>query len=142
MPQAGNIISQQNISVLSNGPDGANTLFITTGLMVCGLSQNNPTGSGNANSETFSATLDQPLLTAAQFRRAIASASLASINSSFPASASASGSANSCATTSVEAHFDDESGRVQLLVDLQVGAAFGSVELFSIGFFVMTTAAV
>jgi hypothetical protein len=72
------------MSVLVNGPDGANTLFIATGLMQCGFSQSDntggTTGASGALQEDFTVILDQPRLAAGQFRKAIASASLAGIN--------------------------------------------------------------
>jgi hypothetical protein len=142
MPQQGSLVSQQYMSVLVNGPDGANTLFIASGLMRCGLSQNNPTGSGNALEETFAVILDQPQLGPGQFRRAIASASLAGINGAPSQPAAPGSSALSWYVTSAEADLDDETGRIQLMVDLHVGVAFGTAEIAFVSFQVMTSAAV
>ena len=82
MPQQGTLRSPQYMSVLINGPDGANTLFFATGLMACSLSQQNQSGGGGALEETFSVLLGEPKLAPGQFRRAIATASLAGINGS------------------------------------------------------------
>lgn len=130
------------MSVLTNGPDGANTLFLAAGLMACSLSHQNQSGGGIALEETFSVLLDQPRLNPGQFRRAIATASLAGINGSTTTVAVGSGSALSWYVRAVEAHLDDETGGVKLAVDLHAGAAFGGAEIVLVGFQVMTSAAV
>jgi hypothetical protein len=69
------------MSVLVNGPDGANTLFIATGLMLCAhFEQTANTGDTPALEDTFEVILDEPRLAPGQFRRSIASASLAAIS--------------------------------------------------------------
>jgi hypothetical protein len=110
--------------------------------MACSLSQQNQSGSGVALEETFSVLLDQPRLTAGQFRRAIATASLAGINGAPTFVATGSGAALSWYVQAVDAHFDDETGGVKLVVDLHAGAAFGSAEIVLVGFQVTTSAAV
>jgi hypothetical protein len=55
-----------------------------------------------------------PALTVAQFRRAVATASIASL------SASGSVTAHNWAVTAVSADYDDDAGRVQLEFDIQV----------------------
>ena len=134
-------MSHQYMSVLVNGPDGANTLFMASGLMRCRLAQNNPTGSGYALEETFVAILDQPRLGPGQFRRAIASASLAGINGMPSQPAAPGSSALSWYINSADADFDDETGCIQLMVDLHVGAQFGAAEIVFVSFQVMTSAA-
>lgn len=142
MPQQGSLASQQYMSVLVNGPDGANTLFIASGLMRCSLSQNSPTAGGDALEETFVVILDQPRLGPGQFRRAIASASLAGINGVPSQPAAPGSSALSWYVNSADAHLDDETGGIQLMVDLHVGAQFGTAEILLVSFQVMTSAAV
>ena len=142
MPQQGILRSSQYMSVLVNGPDGANTLFLAAGLMACSLSQQNQSGGGTALEETFSILLDQPRLAPGQFRRAIATASLAGINGSATIVAIGSGASNSWYVQAVDAHYDDETGGIKLEVDLHVGASFGSAEIMLVGFQVATSAAV
>lgn len=128
------------MSVLINGPDGANTLFFASGLMACSLSQQNSSGGGVALEETFSVLLDQPRLTPGQFRRAIATASLAGISGSIVPGGS--GFGVSWYVQAVDGHFDDETGGVKLVVDLHVGASFGLAEVLLVGFQVTTSAAI
>jgi hypothetical protein len=141
MPQPANLQSEQSIQIQANGPDGATTMFITTGLMFCNFSQNNQTGDGFGLNETFSALLTTPRLAPGQFRRAIATASLAGIDGAITIVALGSSPGFGTFIQSVDADFDDETGAVRLLVDLHVGAAFGSAEIVAVGFQVMTTAA-
>jgi hypothetical protein len=142
MPQQGTLQSAQYMSGLTKGPDGANTLFLGAGLMACSLSHQNHSGGGVALEETFSVLLDQPRLNPGQFRRAIATASLAGLNGTATIVALGSAPGVSWYVQAVEAHFDDETGGVRLLVDLHAGAAFGSAEIGLVGFQVMTSAAV
>jgi hypothetical protein len=142
MPRAGDILSEQDLSLSVKGPDGSNTLFITTGLMRCGFSQYDTTGApGGPLIETFSATLSSPTLAPGQFRRAIATASLAWVDGSFQGSTLGTGFAQVWGIQSVEAHLDDELGRIELQVDLRVGGTYGYAELYAIGFQVVITAA-
>ena len=127
------------MTVLVNGPDGANTLLITTGFMHCALSQENMAAGGNT-SAIFTALMGGPI-PPAQFKRAIATASLASINGSVP-EAPAAPSAVSWGIDSVDADFDDESGQIKLGVELSVSAAFASATLLTVGYQVLTMVAV
>jgi hypothetical protein len=135
------VVSKQTMHVLINGPDGANTLFITTGLAQVSLRVQDADGTAPAANTNYSFLLDEPRLSPGQFRRAIATAALASINSSSNPMPVGAGHSASLGITSVDADLDDETGCVELRFELHVGAVRGDVELARISFQVMTSAA-
>jgi hypothetical protein len=140
MPQSGTIVVEQTLSVLVNGPNGTNTLFITTGLMNVPLSVNDAQpGAGVLIEDEFSAPLTNPTLTAAQFKSAIASASLAAIDGDYY-NGSTSGAA--WLVLSVGARFNAGTGRVELVTRLRVAAGYGKADFSNVGFQVFTTAAI
>src|ERR1700758_1662042 len=83
MPQSGDIDGEQSLSVSVNGPDDVNTLFITTGQMICRFAADDETGHGAYVNDDFSATLSSLSLTPGQFKNSIATASLAGIDGYF-----------------------------------------------------------
>ncbi len=123
-------------------PDGTNTLFITNGIADFNLSVLvAPPGSVAEQQGTFAVLLREPVLAAGQFRRAIATASMAGL--SFGASDPAQPTGLEWALSNVDADFDDESGRIELRFDVFLRAR-GSDTLASqntIGFQVITLAA-
>jgi hypothetical protein len=132
----GIIASEQNVSVPVAGPDGTNTLLtITTGFMSCSLSATAP--SVLPIGETYSALLSSPVLQPGQFRRAIATASIAGIQYAQEAAA-----ANTARwlVSKATAQLDDETGRIELAVDLVAEGSGANTQLVSVGFQVTTTA--
>jgi hypothetical protein len=111
-------------------------LTTTTGLLECGFTA--ALGAGTV-SETYTALLTSPVFGPGEFRRAIATASLAGIGYEQTAEAIGSSGFN-CSITNVTAHLDDESGRIELAVAVRAeGFGGGSPTLISIGFQVTTT---
>ena len=107
--------SEQTLEAQVAGPGGATRLIVVTGLANCDLTVAVPSpGGGTATQQaTFTAHVG-PSLSVAQFRRAVAAVSLASI------SATGSLVQHSWAVTDVDATFDDDNGKVQLEFDVQV----------------------
>lgn len=112
---------KQSMEIGVHGPDGANRMFITTGKLSVNLSaaDNTATGSGSFRNETFTALIDPPFSTG-QFRRAVATASLATISDFDNEPAERDGA--SWSVQEAQADFDDESGKVELRVGLAVNA--------------------
>jgi hypothetical protein len=131
------LLSLQSMRVAVNGPNDANTLIITTGLAVCELEAINhsPETGHTIQQQGFSA-LVEPRLKPEQFRRAIATASLATI--SFGTTAH--GTFCSFSVDSVDADLDDESGSVELRFDLSVQASSSTASIVTVAFQVTTLA--
>jgi hypothetical protein len=108
-------------------------LTTTTGLLDCKLVVNS-----NTAFETYTALLTSPVFGPGQFRRAIATASLAGIG--YAQAAPAKAGAFQCLIRKVTAQLDDESGRIELAVEVQVEATAAISSLISVGFQVTTTA--
>jgi hypothetical protein len=104
-----------------------------TGLLECKL-----VVTSNSAFETYTALLTSPVLGPGQFRRAVATASLAGIGYA-QANAATAGSFQ-CLIRKVTAQLDDESGRIELAVEVQVQATAAISTLMSVGFQVTTTA--
>lgn len=143
MPREVNITNKQAMEVVVGGPDGANRMFITTGLLQASLSvsDNTSSGSGISQKETFTALLE-PNLPAGQFRRAIATASLANV-SYFDNDPNQRDGVR-WQIEEAEADYDDESGKVELrvAVELRPRGIGSSARLDQIAFQVTTLAAI
>lgn len=115
MANTATLVSEQTLEAQVAGPGGATRLIVVTGLATCGLSVSVPSpGGGSASQQASFEAHVGPSLTVPQFRRAIATASLASL------SASGSVTLHSWAVTAVDADFDDDAGKVVLGFDVQV----------------------
>jgi hypothetical protein len=94
-------------------------------------------GSINFESQSFNVSaLVDPMLTPGHFRKATAIAALAVTNTNviaLPSSAR-------CSIDNVEASLDDESGRIEIRVDGQVGVTNGNMTLQGLTFQVTTLA--
>src|SRR5215468_10973715 len=119
MPQFAGVVSQQTLQVGVNGPNDATALHIVTGIAQCNLSVCAGPGQFAQQQATFAAKVG-PNLTPAQFRRATASASIASIVLNGQG-----GNFAQWSVTSVEADYDDDSSQVQLEFDLSVIVGVG-----------------
>jgi hypothetical protein len=136
------ISSEQTLEAQVAGPGGATRLLVVSGLAACHLTVSVPSPGGGAATQqgTFAAHVG-PAMTVAQFRRAIATVSLASLT------ALGSLTAHSWSITAVDADFDDDAGKVELEFDLRVevqGApmpAFNQLVLASVAFQVTILAA-
>jgi len=94
-------------------------------------------GSINFSSQNFSVSaLVDPTLTAGQFRKATATAALAQVSQT----TSAVPSLQQWSITNVEASLDDESGRIEIRVEGQVGVTNGSISVNNVTFQVTTLA--
>jgi len=115
--QSSQIQNLQQLEVAVSGPEGANRLFIVTGETTnIGFSAF-ASGGFNTQNQTFT-VLVGPSLTRQQFFRAICTASLAQITQHaqvVPGDAT-------WAITSSDADWDDESGQVELRVEVSVTA--------------------
>jgi hypothetical protein len=109
------VSSEQTLEATVAGPAGATRLIVVAGQATCNVSVSvpSPGGGGAVQQGSFEAHVG-PALTVAQFRRAVATASIASL------SASGSVTAHNWAVTAVSADYDDDAGRVQLEFDIQV----------------------
>jgi hypothetical protein len=100
-------------------PDGANRMFIYTGAAVV-----NP-GATTATTETFTLLLD-PVFSAGQFRRGVASLPwqdfIATSNITEVLGAT-------LEVVSVDAGWDDDTGRVEVRIDARIDAALQSTEV-------------
>ena len=122
------------------GPNDVATMHVVTGIANGQLNTFAQAAAGFVQQQSTFAALVGPVLTAAQFRKAIASAAITSLT------LQGDGSFVRWEVTDVDADFDDEAGRIKLSFDLRVGvqAATGSVSavVASVGFQVqiLTTA--
>jgi len=106
------VVNLQQIEAVVAGPDGANRLFAVTGQLDVGLNAFTPSGT---QTQTFSVLIG-PVLTRQQFFRAICTASLAKTsfrvqNAPFD---------YNLGVTSSDADWDDESGQVELKIEVSV----------------------
>lgn len=122
MPSSATINSEQTIEVGVNGPGDVTRMHVVNGIAQCYMNVSSPAGgSWVTNQETFEALVG-PTFTTADFRRAVATASLTSLRSDGGDAAFA-----QWEVTGVDADFDDDSGRVQLQFDLRVRVDAGSL---------------
>ena len=133
----------QQIEAAVAGPGGANRLFTIAGQFTVGAGVFLLAGGGNQNQSTGMFTvLIGPKFTRQQFFRAIGSAWLAKTSANVE---TAPPFGFAWAISSVDADWDDESGQVELRIEvfMQVrGGAFNLVEIGSLAFQVTILAAV
>ena len=123
-----NIVNLQQIEAAVSGPDGANRLFIITGIIPTNLSTN------TTIKETFTFLIG-PTLTRRQFVRAIATASLNRIFLFYSGGGGSTQINSNWSVESVDADWDDESGQVEVRVEvLVITGGTGSTGVTSIGF--------
>jgi len=139
MAQPAYILSQQTVQVNATSPDGANTLYITNGFASFAL-EVNATGTQFTTQQGTFAVLLGPTLTAAQFKRAIATASLAGLH--YQAIDPVQATGLQWSLSNVEADFDDESGQIELRFDVSLKVAGAGTYAFtpSVAFQVTTLA--
>ena len=111
-----NVENLQQIEAVVSGPDGANRLFVVTGIAPANLSVSNAT-----RTETFTFLIG-PTLTRRQFIRAIATASLIRVGLT---TSGGPGVGINCnwLINFVDADWDDESGQVEVRVEVTVTSA-------------------
>jgi len=108
----------QQIEAVVSGPDGANRLYVLTGIAPVGVAAS----PGVTQTEIFTFLIG-PTLTRQQFVKAIATASLSFVNLnslSLPVT-------GYWSVRSVDADWDDESGQVEVRVEVQVSASVGGI---------------
>jgi hypothetical protein len=140
MATTASITSEQTIEVNVNGPDDVTTMYIVTGIANSNLGTFSPSGGGfETQHRTFEAHVG-PSLTTAQFRRAVATVSLASLSGQ-----GGDASFTQWSVTDMDADFDDDEGKVQLQFDLSVtvdaGATNANAVVGGVGFQVIILAA-
>ena len=132
----------QAIQVSVNGPGDVTAMFIANGLLLAPFDLQSPTGGEGMETVTFSVMLPQPVLAAGQFRRAIASASIAGLASYAAAGDTAfAGHSFDVTTRSVDADYDDESGQIELRIEIFFSAHQGEVRVSKLAFQVITLVA-
>jgi hypothetical protein len=126
MPTPVAITSEQALEVSVSGPDDISRLYVVTGIatpsLVAAAGDSGMIGVPQAPGRrqgTFEAYVG-PTLNGSEFRRAVATASLASLQ------ASGDTSFFEWSVTGVDAHFDDDEERVRLQFDLSVGVGAGT----------------
>ena len=132
----------QTMQVGITGPDGANTLIIVSGMANCALHVQTPPVAGIADTQQGShSMLLDPVLSRGQFHRAIATAALASIH--FDQVEPAERVNFGTVLESVEAHWDDDSGKIEVRFDVAANVVGGGSHAIVawISFQVMTLAA-
>ena len=109
------LTSVQTLEAQVAGPGGATRVIHVTGLAHCSLSVSvqSPAGGTVSQQGSFAAHVG-PELTVAQFRKAIATVSVASV------SALGSLTGHTFSVTAMDADFDDDAGKVELEFDAQV----------------------
>ena len=130
----------QQIEAAVAGPDGANRLFTVTGQFDSGFGVSSQGAGFTQQNQTFT-VLVGPTLTRQGFFRAIGTASLAKINVTLQ---SAPPSSFGWLITGIDADLDDESGQVELRVDVSVTASGQNtfVQIVGLAFQVTILAAV
>ena len=113
------VVNLQQIEAVVAGPDGANRLFAVTGQL--DVNFNAFSGSAAQQTQTFTVLIG-PVLSRQQFFRAICTASLA--KTSFRVQVPP-GDYNFGVTTS-DADWDDESGQVELRIEVSVSSTGGA----------------
>ena len=106
------VVNLQQIEAVVAGPDGANRLFAVTGQLDVGLNAFTPSGT---QTQTFSVLIG-PVLTRQQFVRAICTAALAKTALQLQ---TVPNNAN-WQVVSSDADWDDESGQVELKIEVSV----------------------
>lgn len=124
MPRT-NAENQQQIEVVVSGPDGANRLFILTGIAPVFLQASN-----NVTQRDTFTFLVGPTLTRRQFIRATATASIVRFSFFSPATTGS----TFWNINSVETDWDDESGQVEVRVEFSVQAHNNAVALTGLGY--------
>jgi hypothetical protein len=109
----------QQIEASVAGPDGATRLFTVTGQLSVGLGVFSQGPSQTQQKETFTVLIG-PVLTRQQFFRAIGTASLSITSLNLQ---SAPPSSVSWSIAGIDADWDDESGQVELRVEVNVSVS-------------------
>ena len=118
MPLSANVTSQQTLQIGVNGPGDVTSMYVISGIAEIGLGTFAQPNQFQTQQATFAAHIG-PQLTAAQFRRAIASASIASL------SLSGQGTFDAWSLSSIGADFDDDAGSVELEFDISMSVTAG-----------------
>lgn len=126
----------QHVEIGVSGPDGANRMFITTGVATI----SHYAGSNQTVKENYSVHVE-PALTASQFRRAIASAAFGQL--AFYDYNAAENDGMSWQIEDVDADFDDEAGKVELRFTIEITTTgTGNARVGDVSFTVTTLAKV
>jgi hypothetical protein len=123
--------SEQEIEVWVSGPGEANRMFIVNGIARMSHAAVNVSGAGGivTAKETFT-VLVGPVLTNAQFLRAVATAAPNGVNGQFVRA----DGWEAWLVNEVDADFDDETGRTRLRVEAEVQAWGRQVVMIAVSY--------
>jgi hypothetical protein len=122
---SGQVENPQQLTAVVAGPDGANRLFILDGQLQVGLGGNGPV------KETFSVLLG-PVLTRRQFVQATGTASL----TGFGFNNVVANSFVIWSINSVDADWDDESGQVEMRIEVSASSNGTGIQVNKLGYHV------
>ena len=113
----------QQLQATVTGPDGATRMFIITGILQAGLGVSGTGPPAVQQTQTFT-VLVGPVLSRRQFVQAVATAAVARTSVSLQATTiQGSFIQLSSSINGVDADWDDESGQVELSIEVSVGAS-------------------
>ncbi len=132
--QAAQLNNPQQMTVTVAGPDGANTMYFLDGQVNTMVSELN----GGSLTQTYSVLLG-PVLTRKQFVQAIATAAITGIE--FGAMQANSLFNWTVSFANVDADWDDESGQIELRIEININAGpNSSTVLMTLGYHVTALA--
>jgi FlaG/FlaF family flagellin (archaellin) len=136
------IINPQQLETIVAGPDGANRLFIVTGQLNTSIGASSQ-GPYSERQETFT-VLVGPVFTRQQFYKAVATAAITNTTYNINPTNPESNNNFSAQLNSADADWDDESGQVELSIELKVGTSGSSnyVQITSVSYQVSILGAV
>lgn len=136
------IINPQQLETIVAGPDGANRLFIVTGQLNTGVGASSQ-GPYSERQETFT-VLVGPVFTRQQFYKAVATAAITNTSCNINTANPDANNNFSAQLNSADADWDDESGQVQLSIELKAGTSGNSnyIQITSVSFQVSVLGAV
>lgn len=138
MPITPTIVNPQDMEIEVSGPDGANRLFVFSGMAQFYLADYSGSTSGYPVRDTLT-FLVGPTFTAGQVRKAIAVGAVSGVMGPGPAAVSGSYQLG-VSVDSIDADWDDDSGQVQVTANL---AVWGTSEILQgLGFQATVLAAV
>ena len=134
MPTLASKLNEQTLQVVVTGPGDVAAMHVVTGFANVLLSANSVGMVSPVSQATTFFVLVGPTITSAQFRRAIASAAIASLTLGGGANLGGTGISAAWSLSSVHADFDDESGQVKLTFDVNLVATSAAATMGSVGY--------
>jgi len=139
MPISPNIVNPQDMEIVVSGPDGANRLYIFSGMAQFYLADYSGSSSGWPVRDTVT-FLVGPTFSAGQVHKAIAVGAVSGVAGPGPAAAGGTSYQLGVSVDSIDADWDDDSGHVRVTAGL---AVWGNSEVLQgLGFQATVLAAV